>query len=122
MNVDVIVLPGPSSIISSLIGSGIDPLPFTFLGFLRKKLSEKTILNILNQEFTQIFFESPHRINSTINIIKTLCKANELNVNIAIIKDLTKDFEWWYRGSVEKCELENTNGKGEFVIITKRIF
>src|SRR5690554_3047143 len=39
-NYKVEVIPGPSSVITALVSSGINPLPFTFIGFLPRKENE----------------------------------------------------------------------------------
>lgn len=120
-NIKIHALPGASAILNSLITSGFDPIPFIFLGFLRKKVSEKFILSIIQTCQTHVFFESPHRLNKTIDFIKEVCNSHNINGNICIVKDLTKDFEHIYRGELCTIDLPDTNGKGEFVVIIQGV-
>ena len=64
---------------------------------------------------TGIFFESPHRIVSTLEILAEI--APEAKVCVA--RELTKKFETVYRGKVEevKKRLIKEEMKGEFVVI-----
>ena len=66
--IDVVPIPGASSVISALIASGLKTESFTFRGFLPKK--EISQINFLKEikfkKETQIFFESPKRIKKSL--------------------------------------------------------
>ena len=68
---NVVGLPGPTALISALIMSGIQPMPFLFYGFLNSKEGkrQKELENLKNINATLIFYESPHRIEKTLNDI-----------------------------------------------------
>ena len=68
---NVIPLPGATALIPALISSGLDPMPFTFYGFLNSKESKrKKELELLKKvNHTMIFYEAPHRITDTLNNI-----------------------------------------------------
>lgn len=121
--IEVISIPGPSAIITSLMSSGMDTSTFTFYGFLdreNKKFIE-TLDNIKNDSsHLSIIYESPKRI------IKTLEKIEEYldNPYICLSNDLTKKFEKKYYGTCHEvidslknnpnCEL------GEYVLIIEK--
>ena len=114
---NVIGLPGPTAFVPALIASGIDPQPFMFYGFLNSKESKRRKEVELLKDFkhTMIFYESPHRILSTLYILLEVFG----NRKIAVSREISKIYEEIYRGSISEVisELEQENIKGEFVIV-----
>ena len=110
------VLPGPSAITTALVASGLPPLPFTFGGFLpfKKGKRERELQAALDRGHTSLYFESPHRLVSTIEI---LSKLNP-HAHIRIIKELTKKFENIYGDQILKLLRTFTDRapRGEFVL------
>lgn len=110
-------IPGPSSVITSLVISGLKTTPFIFLGFFPKKKKERE--DIINKYFyikgTVIFFESPHRILETVNLLKEKFPEKKG----AIVKELTKLYEKVYRGTLKELfnEIEKSEIKGEYIIL-----
>ncbi|WP_411827319.1 16S rRNA (cytidine(1402)-2'-O)-methyltransferase [Luteolibacter sp. AS25] len=119
-DVDVEVLPGPSAVLTALIGSGLPCHAFRFGGFLSVKSGKRrtAMSNAIESGETGIFFESPHRIMSTLEILKEI--APEAKVCVA--RELTKKFETYHRGTAgEILEWFQTNGtKGEMVILMNK--
>lgn len=83
----VMPLVGPSSILLSLMGSGFNGQSFTFLGYLPIHASERTAAlkqmhsDIMRNNRTQIFIETPYRNNRLItDIAATLPPATRLCV------------------------------------------
>ena len=114
---NVVSIPGATAFVSALITSNIEPLPFTFLGFLNSKSSKrkKELENLKNYNTTLIFYESPHRIIETLNdMLKILG-----NRNCSISREITKKFEEIYRGSISEIISEIDVLKGEFVIVVE---
>lgn len=101
LNIPVISLPGPTAGITALIASGIAPQPFTFFGFLpRKKKDQMPILEALKHSpATHIFYESPHRIASTVNHVKQIFGSDR---RIAVCRELSKLHEEYLRGTLEE--------------------
>ena len=104
----VIPLVGPSSIIMSLMGSGFNGQSFAFCGYLpidaaeraRKFKDMEQAIRRLDQ--TQIFIETPYRNNRLIaEMVKTLPKQMRLCVASDITgpgeKILTRTIEQWGR-------------------------
>src|SRR6476646_5530227 len=61
------IIPGASSILTALIGSGFATEKFSFRGFLPVKRGqrERELLGAAEREETSIFFESPYRLVKT---------------------------------------------------------
>ncbi len=114
---NVVSIPGATAFVSALITSNIEPLPFTFLGFLNSKSSKrkKELENLKNYNTTLIFYESPHRIIETLNDMLEILG----NRNCSISREITKKFEEIYRGSISEIISEIDVLKGEFVIVVE---
>lgn len=111
------VLPGPSAVITALIGSGFPCHAFRFGGFLSVKSGKRrSALNAaLESGETGIFFESPHRILSTLEILA------EINpqARTCVARELTKKFETYHRGTAEEvlAHFKSHTPKGEIVLL-----
>jgi len=113
--IDVISIPGASSVIAALSISGLPTDKFYFEGFLPKKKGKNRRLDyIAKLDCSIIIFESPNRIKKTLkNIFKKL--GNRV---IAICKELTKLHENVKFGYLEDILLDiPDNNKGEYVIV-----
>ena len=91
------IIPGPSAVLTALIGSGFDAEPFFYGGFLPVKSGgrERDVLAALAREHTSVFFESPHRLLKTLEVIAQHAPERE----ICVARELTKTFEEYRRGS-----------------------
>lgn len=114
-NFNVVALPGPTAFVPALICSGLNPQPFLFYGFLNSKESKmkKELEELKYEKATIIFYEAPHRINSTLKIIKTVLG----NRNASISREISKKFEEVYRGTIEELINQTIEIKGEIVLI-----
>lgn len=114
-------IPGASSVISSLVSSGLPTDKFMFVGYLpRKEGHRKTFLTSLLSAIsiiktTVIFFEAPHRIVGTLEELKEIFE----DIDIVIARELTKIHEEIRREKISESivHFEKTNPKGEFVIL-----
>ncbi|MBE6152170.1 MAG: 16S rRNA (cytidine(1402)-2'-O)-methyltransferase [Firmicutes bacterium] len=116
-NYNVVGLPGPTALIPALITSGITPSPFLFYGFLNSKESKriKELEELKKQSATLIFYESPHRIQKTLeNILSVLG-----NRKISISREISKRYEEIIRGRIDDILKDSVNMKGEFVIVVE---
>jgi 16S rRNA (cytidine1402-2'-O)-methyltransferase len=86
-NIKVTTIPGPCSIIAALTLSTLETTPFQFVGFLPKK--GNYLKKLLYYPGTTILFESPNRIQKTIEVIEKLDPIREL----VIAREITKSFE-----------------------------
>lgn len=119
-NIKVESIPGPSSVITALVSSGLPSNQFLFLGYLpekqtkRKKTLDK-VRRLLGESHeikpTIIFFETPHRIKESLEDLKETFGDTE----IVIARELTKIHEEVWRGKVS--EAFKRVFKGELVVI-----
>ena len=113
-------IPGPSSVISALVLSGLPTDKFVFLGFLPKKIGHReTLLKKLKNalsliEATVIIFESPFRLPKTLAEIKTVFG----DIDIVIIREITKIHEERKKDKISNLLKQIEKGvKGEIVIL-----
>lgn len=115
--IEFTVLPGASAIFLALLQSGFSSRRFIFEGFLPRKGKERqTILNAWeNEGRTIIFYEAPHRLEKTLEELKTLFPNRPLSVS----RELTKKFEETIRGTCQSVyeHFFTHSIKGEFVLV-----
>lgn len=114
---EVRALPGASAGITALVASGLPCDKFYFYGFLDHKKSQKIkeLNDLCDIKETIIFYESPHRINETIEVMYDVYKDR----NIVIARELSKKFEEYIRGNIKDIINMDLNLKGEIVIIVE---
>jgi 16S rRNA (cytidine1402-2'-O)-methyltransferase len=111
------IIPGPSSILAALVGSGFSTEKFCFRGFLPIKSGrrERELRGAAEREETTIFFESPYRLT------KTLAASVEImpDRHLCVARELTKKFEEFHRGTASDllAHYEAHSPKGEIVLI-----
>jgi 16S rRNA (cytidine1402-2'-O)-methyltransferase len=111
------IIPGPSSIVTALIGSGFLTDQFSFRGFLPVKSGqrERELRAAADLAGTVIFFESPYRITKTLSVCADVMPDRQL----CVARELTKRFEEFRRGTAR--ELLTHYGvhppKGEIVLV-----
>jgi len=116
-DIEVECLPGATALIPALINSGFPCEKFSFEGFLpAKKGRTKRLKEIVTQEKTMIFYESPHRL------IKTLKDFSEYFTGenqVSVSREISKKFEETIRGTLLQVidHFEKNKPKGEFVIV-----
>jgi 16S rRNA (cytidine1402-2'-O)-methyltransferase len=115
--IPVIPIPGPSAVMTALVGSGVVPQPFLFLGFLPRaeKDAKKTLQVYARTPATLVLYEAPHRLRRSMAVI---CDVFPGRFG-ALAKELTKRHETFIRGSVEELfhYTETEAIRGEFVIV-----
>jgi 16S rRNA (cytidine1402-2'-O)-methyltransferase len=111
------VLPGPSAVTTALIGSGFPCHAFRFGGFLSVKSGKRraALTSALESGETGIFFESPHRIVSTLEILTEVDPA----ARVCVARELTKKFETYHRGAAAEVlgHFKAHPPKGEIVLL-----
>ena len=85
------IVPGPSAVLTALIGSGFPADAFFYGGFLPVKSGgrERDLLAAAAREVTSVFFESPHRLLKTLEV----CAARFPGRQLCVARELTKTFE-----------------------------
>lgn len=119
-NIDVIPIPGPTALISALVVSGIEAKRFTFFGFVPKKGKERDefIKDLINEEKTSIFYESPYRITK---IFKQLSEKIPERKS-AVIREISKMHEEKIYGTVGEVynKIKSRQLKGEIVAVLEK--
>jgi 16S rRNA (cytidine1402-2'-O)-methyltransferase len=116
--IKVVPIPGATSMAAAASCSGVSMRRIAFEGFLPKKKGRQTLFNKLKEEErTIILFESPNRIERTLNDINNYLG----NRYVVIVREITKVFEEIIRGQcVDVIErLKSKPIKGEIVLIIK---
>ena len=119
-NIKVTPVPGCTALIAGLSASGISSDKFTFLGFLpRTKIKRrKNLRQLVHKQETLIFFESVHRIESTITDMKELFGIERKAV---LCKEITKIYESFIGNNfleiTDYIKEHQDKLKGEFTII-----
>lgn len=115
-NIHVSVVSGSNAMLNALVGSGLETDHFYFQGFLEAKESVKKeqLLSLFQRKETLIFYESPHRITSTLKLMDEVLG----NRKACIARELTKLHEEYIRGTLDEfLTLKEDELKGEMVII-----
>jgi 16S rRNA (cytidine1402-2'-O)-methyltransferase len=116
--IPVEVIPGPSAVLTALVGSGLPTDRFTFVGFLPKKGLNNFLEELkAYKDSTIIAFESPNRVLKSLEAIKEVYGDN---TTVCIARELTKLHEEYIRGRVVEVLEELSKRveiKGEIVIL-----
>src|SRR5437763_572089 len=111
------VIPGPSSILTALIGSGFSSEKFFFAGFLPVKSGQRKreLDAAAERDETTIFFESPYRLAKTLKACMDVMPGRQ----ICVARELTKKFEEFRRGTASEllAHYEAHVPKGEIVLL-----
>ena len=110
-------IPGASALIAALSVSGLPMDSFVFFGFLPSKAGKRRQLltSLRDEGKTLIFYESPHRLLSSLHDIEELLGERE----VVVSREITKIYEEFLRGSVGAviAELGDRVVKGEVTLI-----
>lgn len=111
------IIPGPSSVLMALLGSGFSTEKFSFRGFLPVKSGrrEGELRIAAESGETTLFFESPYRLLKTLQA----CSSIMPNRQLCIARELTKKFEEFRRGTAAEmlAHYEAHPAKGEIVLV-----
>jgi len=113
----VTCLPGPSAVTTALALSGLPCDRFCFEGFAPRKPGEraKWLRELAAEPRTVVFFESPHRLASTLeDAVKVLGGARRA----AVCRELTKTYEEIRRGPLSELAAWAADGvRGEISVV-----
>jgi 16S rRNA (cytidine1402-2'-O)-methyltransferase len=114
------VLPGPSSVITALVASGLPASTWRFLGFLPRRPGPELEALLAANDETLLAFESPRRLSRTLSLIASLDAERPL----AVCRELTKIHEEVRRGSARELASHYTSSgpggsalRGEIVLV-----
>lgn len=115
--VEVETLPGATALIPALVQSGLPNDRFCFEGFLpHKKGRNKRITQLVEEERTMVFYESPYRVVKSLEqFVEFFGEERQASVS----REITKKFEETIRGTLGELlqHFKENQPKGEFVIV-----
>ncbi|WP_456455453.1 16S rRNA (cytidine(1402)-2'-O)-methyltransferase [Thermovibrio sp.] len=116
--IKVVPVPGATAFVAALSASGFPTDKFLFYGFLPRKEGKLTeaLKEISSLPYTVVSYESPHRLERTLELIDSLFPDWE----VGVYKEITKVNEEFFKGRAKELlkELkEKGKLKGEFVLI-----
>ena len=119
-NIEIISIPGPSSILVALTMSGFDTDKFEFHGFIPKSGKNREVFfdSLKSLKNTLICFTSPKRLIKDLNEFLNYEIENEL----VICREMTKKFETIYRGNAASLlsQLNEKEIKGELTVVVSK--
>jgi 16S rRNA (cytidine1402-2'-O)-methyltransferase len=121
------IIPGSSSILTALVGSGFSTDKFFFGGFLPVKSGqrERELRCAATRQETSIYFESPYRLTKTLKALNEILLVTASPVGggqdrqLCVARELTKKFEEFRRGTAAEllAHYEARPPKGEIVLL-----
>ena len=118
----IVPIPGPSALAALLSVADFESEPSVFVGFLPKKKGRTTLLAALKAASSKhgihsiVLYESPYRIQ------KTLVELGRIfgdEARVVVGRELTKQFEEVWYGTVTEAAKYFSAPKGEFTLIVK---
>jgi 16S rRNA (cytidine1402-2'-O)-methyltransferase len=118
-NIEVCPIPGANAAVSLVSISGLFADRFLFYGFLplKKGKRKKALQELSALPYPIVFYESPRRIEETLEFILDIMGDRK----IVVAKELTKLFEKTYRGTVREVagQLSGDEKLGEYAFIVQ---
>ena len=117
--IQVVPIPGPSSLMSALSVSPIPLNEFVFAGFLPRKDPERIskLRNLQSIRMPLVLMDTPYRLGKLLEEVETVFGKNR-QVTLAI--DLTLHSELVLHGSLAEIRQRIQARKGEFVLVVHR--
>lgn len=112
----ITVIPGPSAPIAALTLSGLPSSRFSFEGFLPRKAGEqrRLLTELARHKQTLIFFESPERLNASLEVMAEVLGAER---QAAVVREITKLYEEVVRGTLGELTAAEHSWRGEIVLV-----
>ena len=110
------VIPGPSAVITAISASDLLNGAFTFVGFSPSRLKDRIpwLNELKNDERAIVFFESPHRIRTTLEQMQHIMSDRD----IVIAREMTKVHEELVKGPInEVLKSLGSKVKGEITVV-----
>jgi 16S rRNA (cytidine1402-2'-O)-methyltransferase len=120
-NLPFTIVPGPSSVLTAIVGSGFSTEKFFFGGFLPVKSGgrERELHSAASRDEATVFFESPYRLTKTLSAAIGILQDRQL----CVARELTKKFEEFRRGSAAEllAHYQSHPPKGEIVLLVSGV-
>ena len=117
--IEFTAIPGPSAVTQALVQSGLPTDRFTFYGYVPRKKGarEKLLREAAEEAGTAVFFESPHRVASTLEAAAAIVPDREG----AVAREMTKLHEGVARGTLSELaeRFAGRKVRGEITIVIR---
>jgi len=118
-NIQIIPIPGASSLLASLVGSGFELNNFYYYGWFspKKEIRRSQLQKLKSVNELLIVMETPYRLNALLSDIEKTFGKNQY---IVVAFKLTQNGEKFFRGTVNsiiKTISSKEKLKGEFVLL-----
>ena len=114
----VVVVPGPSALVTALVASGLPSERFVFEGFLPRKgpARRRRLAALAGEPRTTVVYEAPHRVQGTVADLAEVCGADRA---VTVARELTKLHEEVWRGTLAAAaeHLAARAPRGEYVLV-----
>ena len=114
----VVPVPGPSAILSALMGVGFATVPFTFHGFVPRKAKDRRGLldDIASADHTSVVFESPERLADLLKEFVALVAPDR---QVVVAREMTKIHEEFHRGTMAEAAryYAENKARGEVTVV-----
>ena len=118
VDIPVVAIPGATAVVTALCISGLPPQPFVFEGFLPAKGRDRRdrLTLLATEPRTLVLYEAPHRLLATLTDLQSVMSPER---SVAVARELTKQFETVWRGSLAAAIAHFTAHppKGEFTLV-----
>lgn len=111
----VVPIPGPSAVLAALAASGYDGSQFVFAGFAPSRSSDRKdwLIQFTGESRPVVFFEAPHRIRATLQLLGELFGERP----IVVARELTKLHEEIVHSTANLVGGLDIPERGEFTLI-----
>ena len=111
-------VPGPSAILSALMGAGFPTVPFTFHGFAPRKGKPRQVIleRIAAAPETSVVFESPERVAALLLDLAGLVADDR---QVVVAREMTKIYEEFHRGTMAEAAgyYADNKARGEVTVV-----
>ena len=116
--IEIVPIPGASSLLSALVGSGYHFDKFYYYGWLspKKDIRQSQLQKLRSVNELIVIMETPYRL---LQLLQDVEKIFGKEQNIVVAFKLTQDGEKYYRGKIAKIlsQFSVQKVKGEFVLL-----
>ena len=115
VGISVVPIPGPSAVLSALTASGAPMNTFVYLGFPPRRSNDlkRWCSTLAQEERTAVFFESPHRLLTTLTVMKTTLSGT----TVSLCREMTKAHEELVSGPIETILDSVGTPRGEYTCV-----
>lgn len=114
------IIPGPSALLTALLGSGMDPAQFCFFGFLAAKPGprRRELEKIKDQPNTLVFFVSPHKLAEVLQDMLEVWGERQA----VLCREMTKIHEEFLSGSLSELAAQaKIQNRGEYTLVVEGV-